>query len=650
MASLLLAQFAVIIPLIPTLPLWMAAVWAVVAAWYWKIVYAAWSFPSAVVKFGLVAVAMLGIYLQYGQWLGLEPMVATLVLAVVLKLLEMKTRRDHYLILLLCYAVLACRFLFEQQIPAVLLALLQLLLLLIAQQAMYRQQMAWRASLRLASLLLVQAIPLMLLLFLVFPRIGPLWSMPLPGGKAQTGMSDTLEFGDIADLSQSGELAFRVSFDGDPPAAEQLYWRGLVLENFDGRRWSRLTTARWQRPPTPALAGDDVLSYTVTLEPGAHQWLYTLAVARLSRDDVDYGGDYQWLARPALTGRLQYNVDSQLNQPRDEFNPQHRAANRRVPGAANPRARELAQRWQQRYPEPADRVAAALQFFREGAFIYTLQPPLLGENNVDEFLFDRRQGFCEHYAGSFVFLMRAAGVPARLVVGYQGGEYNREGRYLLVHQSDAHAWVEVWLDGQGWQRIDPTQTVAPDRVRLGAEQLLRDQQGYLGQSPLSLRRFEWARDLRLYFDELNYAWAKWVLNFDGQTQERVLQRLLGEINAQRLLLALLVCGALPMALVAGFALWPRRRAEPMEVRYYRAAERALARRTGLRAKPGETPGQLLQRVDAQAPEWAGWFAEVCDRFEACSYRPGESAEALQQQLRRLRRPYRQTLKGKGQDV
>ncbi|MBO6754463.1 MAG: DUF3488 domain-containing protein, partial [Spongiibacter sp.] len=316
--ALLLAQFAVIIPLIPTLPLWMAAVWAVVAAWYWKIVYAAWSFPGALAKFALVALSMFGIYLQYGQWLGLEPMVATLVLAVVLKLLEMKSRRDHYLILLLCYAVVACRFLFEQQIPAVLLAIFQLLLLLIAQQAMYRQQMAWRRSLRLASLLLLQAIPLMLFLFMAFPRIGPLWSMPLPGGKAQTGMSDELEFGDIADLSQSGELAFRVSFEGEPPAPEQLYWRGLVLEEFDGRRWSRMPLPRWERPSAPVLGPADLLNYTVTLEPGVHKWLYTLPVARINRSDIDYGGDYQWLARPALTGRLQYSLERRLEQRGDE--------------------------------------------------------------------------------------------------------------------------------------------------------------------------------------------------------------------------------------------------------------------------------------------------------------------------------------------
>ena len=648
--ALLLAQFAVIIPLIPTLPLWMAAVWAVVAAWYWKIVYAAWSFPGALAKFALVALSMFGIYLQYGQWLGLEPMVATLVLAVVLKLLEMKSRRDHYLILLLCYAVVACRFLFEQQIPAVLLAIFQLLLLLIAQQAMYRQQMAWRRSLRLASLLLLQGIPLMLFLFMAFPRIGPLWSMPLPGGKAQTGMSDELEFGDIADLSQSGELAFRVSFEGEPPASEQLYWRGLVLEEFDGRRWSRMPLPRWERPSAPVLGPADLLNYTVILEPGVHKWLYTLPVARINRSDIDYGGDYQWLASPALTGRLQYSVESRLEQRRDELSRQRLAANLRTPGVANARARALADRWRMEYTSAADRVAAALTFFRQGQFVYTLQPPVLGEDNVDAFLFESRQGFCEHYAGSFVFLMRAAGVPARLVVGYQGGEYNRDGRYLLVHQSDAHAWAEVWLDGEGWRRVDPTQTVAPDRVRLGAEQLLRGQQDYLGQSPLSLRHFEWARDLRLYMDELNYAWAKWVLNYDDQTQEGVLRRLLGEISVQRVLLALLLFGGLPLAVIAGITLWPRKRAESKELRYYRAAERALLRRTGLRAGPGDTPGKLLRKVWQQAPEWAPWFGEVCDSFEVCCYRPGGSADQALRRLKQLRRPYRANDRGSERNV
>ncbi len=571
---LLLAQLAVIVPLLPVIPVWMVAVWALFAGWYWQIISAAWPFPGALVKLVLVAASLLGIYLQYGQWLALEPMVATLVLAILLKLVEMKNSRDRWLVLLLCYFVLACRFLFEQQIVALAIAILQVLVLLVAQQAMYRQAAATLASARLAVVMLLQALPLTLFLFLVFPRIGPLWSMPLPSAKAQTGMSDSLRFGDIAELSKSAALAFRVSFDGPLPAPSQRYWRGLTLEYYDGERWQVDRLSQWARRRAEVLSGPQI-DYIVTLEPGVHKWLYTLPVSTVSRADIYYAGGYQWLPASPLTGRLQYRVRSAIEQPRLEADRNLLHRNLRLPGDDNRRARALAVRWREQYLQPARRVEAALQFFATGGFAYTLEPPRLGSDNVDEFIFDSRQGFCEHFAGSFVFLMRAAGVPARIVVGYQGGEFNDAENYLMVHQSDAHAWAEVWLDGAGWQRIDPTQAVAPDRVRLGAESLLRDQQGFLDSSPFSLRNFHWARDLRLYLDSLNYAWAKWVLNYDSQLQTGVLSALLGEINVQRMLLALLICGALPLAMVALVTLGSGllSRPEPA-LRYYLAASRA----------------------------------------------------------------------------
>ncbi len=634
---LLLAQLAVIVPLMPIIPLWMVAVWALFAWWYWQIISAAWPFPSAVVKVGLVTVSVLGIYLQYRQWLALEPMVATLVLAVLLKLIEMKTRRDRWLVLLLCYFVLACRFLFEQQISALFVATLQVLILLLAQQAMYRQRPAALASLRLAAVMLLQALPLMLFLFLVFPRIGPLWSMPLPSVKAQTGMSDSLRFGDIAELSQSGALAFRVTFDGLPPAPAQRYWRGLVLEHYRDGHWTVDRLRGWRRPTAGPLSGPQI-DYTVTLESGVHNWLYTLAVGNVRRDDIYYAGSYQWLPSSPLTGRLQYHVRSALDQPRLEADAELLRRNLRLSGQDNPRARALAARWREQYAEPALRVSAALNFFATGDFGYTLKPPLLGRDNVDDFIFDSLQGFCEHYAGSFVFLMRAAGVPARIVVGYQGGEFNDSENYLLVHQSDAHAWAEVWLDGVGWQRIDPTQTVAPDRVALGADLLLRDQLGFLAGSPFSLRNFSWARDLRLYLDSVNYAWAKWVLNYDSESQTGVLSSLLGEINVKRMLLALLICVALPLAVVALSVLGPSllSRPEPA-LRYYLAACRALARRTGLRQQQGETAAAFLTRVQCEAPRWAAWFGEMYECFERCYYRADSTAEQLAK-LRKLRRP------------
>ncbi|WP_372879393.1 transglutaminase TgpA family protein [Spongiibacter marinus] len=634
---LLLAQLAAIAPLAPTIPIWMVLVWGAVAWWYWRIVTAAWSFPSALVKVALVVFSVAGIYLQYRQWLALEPMVATLVLAVILKVLELKQRRDHWLVLLLCYFVVACRFLFEQQINAVPVAVLQLLAILAAQQMLYREKPAIAASVRLSALMLIQALPLMLFLFLVFPRIGPLWSMPLPSAKAQTGMSDELRFGDIAELSQNAALAFRVRFEGGQlPPPSQRYWRGLVLENYDSQRWTVNRMGRLTTPPPPPLQGERQ-RYVVTLEPGAHEWLYSLPVARVNRDDIRYAGAYQWLPKAPLTGRLQYVVDSVLTQPRTEASNRVLQRNLRLPGNDSPRARELALQWARQYPDPADRVAAALRYFRNSPFEYTLKPALLGRDNVDEFLFESRQGFCEHYAGSFVFLMRAAGVPSRLVVGYQGGEVNTTDNYLLVHQSDAHAWAEVWLPARGWQRIDPTSTVAPDRVALGADSLLSAQQGFLGKSPLSLRRFDWARDIRLYLDSVNYAWANWVLNYDSERQSGVLSSLMGGISVKRMLVGLLIFGALPMALVALMMFKPAWRASRREpaLRYYHTACRRLARRTGLRREPGETVAAFSRRVGEQAPEWAPWFAAFSSAFERCQYR--RDSDALSQ-LRALKRP------------
>lgn len=634
--GLLLAQFGVIAALVPVLPLWMLAVWGGVALWYWKIVSAAWAFPSALVKFALILLSVAGIYLEYQQWLALEPMLATLVLAVVLKLVELKGRRDHWLLLLMCYFIVACRFLFEQGIADVFVAALQLLLILLAQQLLYRERGSLWGGLRLAGLMLAQALPLMLFLFLVFPRIGPLWSMPLPSASGQTGMSDTLRFGDIAELSQNGELAFRVGFGETPlPPPSQRYWRGLVLEDYQSGQWRRNDQWRFSQPPVPRVAGE-AIDYTVTLEAGVHEWLYSLPLAVIERDDIRYGGAYQWLASPPLTGRLQYKVRSAPTQPLSEMDGASLRRNLRLPGTDNPRARAMGEAWAEQFAAAEDRVAAALSLFGEQAFYYTLKPPLLGRHNVDEFLFSSRQGFCEHFAASFVFLMRAAGVPSRLVVGYQGGELNAAGNYLLVHQSDAHAWAEVWLAGQGWQRVDPTSAVAPERVTSGADALLSGQRGFLDGSPLSLRRFAWASDLRLYLDSLNYAWASWVLNYDSQRQNGLLSTLMGEVSVKRMLMGLALFGALPLALVALLSFrpqWVSR--EPPALRYYRSASRALARKTGLVQQPGETVAAFAERVAKHGGDWAPWFEGVCRAYQSWEYRTGDDRALVE--LKALRR-------------
>ncbi len=385
-------------------------------------------------------------------------------------------------------------------------------------------------------------------------------------------------------------------------------------------------------------------SYTVTLEPGFHEWLYTLPVARVEREDVRSHSAYLWLPLRPLSGRLSYRAHSDLDSPRPERYPESLLRNRALPGGGNPRARELAAQWRN-LDSPRQRLQAGLDYLRSQPFVYTLNPPLLGEDNVDAFLFDSQQGFCEHFAGSFAFLMRAAGVPARLVVGYQGGEFNRQDNYLLVHQLDAHAWVEVWLPEAGWQRVDPTAAVAPGRIRMGAEALMREQGSYLADDPLSLRRFAWATQLRYFFDNINYAWARWVLNYDEQRQWQLLRNLLGEVSPLRMVVLVALVGGVPLAWLALSALrLPARRSEDPASRAYLRCCRALARR-GVTRRPEETPQAFLVRVRQEAPQWSAWLTKVTEAYIASSYRrsQGEQQDIFRKRLQRLHRPYKNSL-------
>lgn len=640
---LLAAQALVILPQLPILPFWSLPAWLAVAFWFGRIATGRARFPGSIIKIALAGIAVAGVYIEFTRLLNLEAMLTILVCAITLKLLELKCQRDHWLLLMLCYFMVACGLLFSQQIVDLLIAIVQLTVILLAQQAMYRQQPKALPMLRLTGVLALQSIPLMLVLFVVFPRIGPLWSMPLPGKDAISGMSDHLEFGDVARLSRSGELAFRVSFADEIPAPSELYWRGLVFESFDGRRW---TSASWRRGlgwTAPEVT--DGIDYTVTLEPGFHRWLYVLAPARVDREDIRQDSSFIWSPRRPLSGRLSYSVTSDLTLPKLEAHRQTLERNRSLPRSGNPRAKALAQEWAT-IAEPKQRLLAAVDFFRRQNFVYTLNPPLMEQDSVDAFLFDAKQGFCEHFAGSFAFLMRGAGVPARLVVGYQGGEVNTREGYLAVHQSDAHAWVEVWLAEEGWVRVDPTALVAPDRIRRGAEALMRSQGEYLPDSPLSLRQFDWARNFRYYLDSVNYAWARWVLNYDSSTQWQVLSRLLGEVSPMRLVVLVMIGGGIPLLWLAITSLrLPGRTSSSALSRDYLRCCRFLARQGVLR-EPGETPAAFAGRVRELASAWADWFDQVTAVYIESAYcQPADltrkgAGKNVEQALRKLRRPFK----------
>lgn len=613
---LLAAQFLAVAALINILPIWSVALWLVCATWCWQCTTKDRKRPGRLLKALLVILASSGLYLSFRGSLTVEATVSILVVAASLKLLELATSRDRWVLIFINYFIIACGFLFRQEITALPIAAFQVLVLISAQQRMYRNAEHGRDALRSSAIIAAQALPLMLLIFLIFPRIGPLWSMPLPRQSAFTGMSDTVRFGDIAQLSQSGERAFRVEFEGGAPSVENLYWRGLVLEKFDGETWRRALWRGNKVAPYQNIAAG--LGYTITLEPGVHRWLYSLPVSSISRDDVFQDYAYQWHPKKPLTGRLRYRAVSNQTTTLEERQASVVERNLYLPRIGNNKAKGLAASWRQQYADPEDRIAAALRYFGEQEFVYTLSPPLLEDDTVDGFLFGTRQGFCEHFAASFSFLMRAAGVPSRLVVGYQGGEYNSGDGYLLVNQSDAHAWSEVWLEGEGWRRIDPTAAVAPNRIRLGAENLFRNDAGFLSQSPFSLRRFAWATQLRHYMDSINYAWARWVLNYDTETQLGVLQNLLGELNIPRLLLLVGFVVSAFLALVAALTLRREKVNVDAASKAYQACCKALKKR-GLERREGETPEQFCQRVCEQQPQYELWIQEVTGLYRQLYY-------------------------------
>ncbi len=645
---LLVAQFALIAPHLSRLPPWVIGIWLLAAAWRVMMLRGRWGLPSWWLKHLMLLLAVVGVRLHYGSFIGLEPTVALLISAFCLKLFEARQRRDAYLLLFLGFFVAATQFLFDQSLLSALYMLLPVLLLVAALEALHRSDRdgCSLAPLRSALLLSAQALPLMVLLFLVMPRFAPLWQVPMARDSARTGMSEQMGPGDIANLSQSAELAFRAVFDGSVPPASALYWRGLVLDQFDGRHWRQ---GRFSDAPR-AMIGEEpvrgaVLDYQVFLEPTGQRWLF--ALERPFRIDqrtlLTY--DYRLIAFEPLYAKFGYRARALPEAVLDQhLDARLRERNLQLPqgvngeAAGNPRTRAWVEGLRQQHRDDAALVRALLEHFRREPFVYTLRPPLLGSDAIDEFLFDTRRGFCEHYASAFTFALRAAGVPARAVIGYQGGEVNPLNGTVLVHQFDAHAWSEVWLEGRGWVRFDPTAAVAPQRIERGLEGAVASGE-FLAGSPLSANRYRGIaalNRLRLQLDQVNYQWTRLVLNYRDDTQQQILQQLLGGLQPWRIAVFLIGGGLLLFGAVALLLFW-RQRPPPLPPaqRLYQKLCRRLAR-LGYPRPVGMAPGDHARWVVAQRPDWS-WLVEATRCFEALSYRRLDETQrrALLRRLRRL---------------
>ena len=605
-------------------PIWMTLLIGAAGIWRYLVARNGWRMPRPWLLVLLALAGALGILASYRMF-GRDASVALLALMLALKLMETRDRRDCVLLVFAGLFLVITVFLFQQSIAIGALTLLPVagLVATLLGASHVNGDLGWRRQALMAIKLLGLAVPAMLTLFLLFPRIpGPLWGVPQDAYRGMSGLSDSMAPGEISELSLSSAVAFRVQFDGKPPSGSRLYWRGPVLWYFDGRRW--LPGHPGQAPETLAV-GQPLTRYSVTLEPHNRPWLFALDMPAMLPAEALLSRERQLLSRRPVRTRMRYEVASSLDYTLGaELDERARRLALQLPRQGNPRSRELARSWAEAGMPPQQIVQRALRMYREQEFVYTLTPPRLGTDTMDEFLFETRRGFCEHYAGSFVFLMRASGIPARVVTGYQGGELNPVGNYLIVRQSDAHAWAEVWLQDRGWVRVDPTAAVSPLRIEAGIA-------GALPQSdslPLLARREAgWLRELYLNWDALNNGWNQWVLGYNQQRQAELWSRLTGRHATWQNLAVALAAALAAIVLALSYFLLRNtpRRLPPLE-RTYRQFLRKLEK-TGLQRRPGEGPQDFGMRAAAALPAQATAIERISAAYASLRYRE-EDPQAL----------------------
>ena len=574
----------------------------------------------------LVVAVFIGVVAQFRAISGPDAGGAFFAAMVALKFLESRSHRDAGLLVCLAYFHATAIFLYSEAIGMAVYVVASILLTTVALITLADPDGPQpKARLRVAGTLTLQALPIMIVLFVLFPRIpGPLWSLH-DEPAATSGLSDSMSPGQVADLAMSAEVAFRVEFGERMPADHQLYWRGPIFTAYDGDTWSEGDHGNGE---TAELAQtDNRLDYTLTLEAHEQRWLFALDMPGDEIPaDAEFNAGRQLLTRDPVRSTARYQVSSYLDyQLEPELSSRAREHALELPDDASPRTRELAADLRtEAGSDDAQYVQRALDWFRDGDFTYTLQPQRLTGDVPDEFLFDTRAGFCEHFASAFAILMRAADVPARVVTGYLGAE-SGGGNYHIVRQSDAHAWVEVWLADEGWVRVDPTATVAPDRIEFGLGSI----PGTADLLPDMARRGDNSlrRRAALAWDGINHRWNRFVLGYGPDLQDRLLDRLgLEEIGRYAL-------GVLSIAITGLFvaALWfmgraPRPPRDRIE-RYWQRVERRL-RRIGFPRAPSEGIHAYTRRVARARPDLAADLEELAELHDELRYQPAPSGTAL----------------------
>ncbi len=517
---ILLSVIVAVMPHLPRLPSWFPLLLIAVVVIRWLIARKRIKpLPPLFIAFLTIFLFLAIIYFQ-GFALNREISVTILTTMTVMKLLETWRKRDAWMVVTLCYFVILTRFFYSQDMVLILYLLSSVIIIthtLFVLQHTNSTKYIHKREIKQTLGLLLAGIPLATLFFLFFPRLGsPIWGSPDFFGEGVTGISEEMSPGSISDLFHDDSAAFRVVFDGVIPGNSQLYWRGPVMWDFDGYTWTRNKREMNIKRPQSFDDNGIKLSYEIELEPTGQNFLFSLDYP----DEIPVGAtllsDSQMMSRNKINQLRHYKVTSVLKQ----FNPFEllslSALDRLkgLPDGYNPQTLALMQRWKNQGLTPEQLISKTLSHFRSEPFFYSYSPPLLEGNTVDQFLFETRSGFCEHYASAFTVMMRAAGLPARIVTGYQGGILNKD--YVLVKQSDAHAWAEVWIKGKGWLRVDPTAAVSPLRVEQGAQALMSENARHWYDS-------EWYRKMGEKYDGMRHNWNKWIRDYNVIKQKALFE-------------------------------------------------------------------------------------------------------------------------------
>ena len=633
---ILVAQVLVLWPLFNYLPSWIRIACLSVIVLRFTIVRLGWKVPGRVVNGALAAIASSAIYIHFGTLIGRDAGVSLIVMMFCLKLLEMKWYRDAALILYLSFFIMVANFLFSQSLMMAAYMMLCIIIVLMAMQALNRTDggVNIKQLARQASLMLLQAIPLMLVLFLFFPRLAqPLWQMP-SNTSGTTGISDTMTPGDIGNLVNFTEPAFRVEFKGDIPDSSELYWRGLVFSNFNGLTWSRADTS-FSKPSDVQLAGKKY-EYQVLLEPHRRNWLYALEMPESMSAYARTNSENTWERRFPLRTRLAYSLTSySASSFGYQLSDTERAQNLSLPGDGNPAARRWAQQiYLEEQASPEKYINRVLRKINSENYSYTLTPGVMDAEMVDDFWFNKQKGFCEHYAGAFVFLMRAAGIPARVVTGYQGGEMNPYADYMLVRQSNAHAWTEVWLEGQGWKRIDPTAAIHPSRVEVDLSQAWAQRDNIFND----VIPGDWGKytpgmieKVQLIWDSLNNNWQSMVIDFDAENQHDFFANLgFPDMSMRDLANSLIVFALIVMAITS--VLFLRRRTTLDRTAKSYEKLRLKLSKIGFEHQSTEGPVDYIKRVISARPDIEAQLKPILALYLSIRYRESKNADEQTKQL------------------